>query len=65
MGTAKLAELEAYVLAVRGLLETGSAEWRGHALTLPWAGPRRIPIIMGAHALPLARGSRAGSPTAS
>ena len=22
----------------------------GHALTLPWAGPRRIPIIMGAHA---------------
>ena len=50
MSTAKLAELEAYVLAVRGLLETGSAEWQGHALTLPWAGPRRIPIIMGAHA---------------
>jgi len=48
--TAKLAELEAYVLAVRGLLETGAAEWNGHGLTLPWAGPRRIPIVMGAHA---------------
>ncbi len=50
MSTAKLAELEAYVVAVRGLLETGGAEWQGHALTLPWAGRRRIPIIMGAHA---------------
>jgi 5,10-methylenetetrahydromethanopterin reductase len=50
MATAKLAELEAYVLAVRGLLETGAADWHGHALTLPWAGPRRIPIVMGAHA---------------
>jgi 5,10-methylenetetrahydromethanopterin reductase len=50
MGTAKLAELEAYVLAVRGLLERGAADWHGHALTLPWAGPRRIPIVMGAHA---------------
>jgi 5,10-methylenetetrahydromethanopterin reductase len=50
MQTAKLAELEAYVLAVRGLLETGRAEWHGHALTLPWPGPRRIPIVMGAHA---------------
>ncbi len=50
MKTAKLAELEAYVLAVRGLLETGSASWRGHALTMPWAGPRRIPIVMAAHA---------------
>ena len=64
MGTAKLAELEAYVLAVRGLLETGSAVWHGHALTLPWAGPRRIPIIMGAHASRYS-GLRAGSPTAS
>jgi len=50
MQTAKLAELEAYVLAVRGLLEHGSADWRGHALTLPWAGPRGIPIVLGAHA---------------
>ena len=48
--TAKLAELEAYVLAVRGLLETGAADWNGHPLTLPWAGPRRIPIVLGAHA---------------
>jgi 5,10-methylenetetrahydromethanopterin reductase len=48
--TARLAELEAYVLAVRALLERGAADWRGHALTLPWAGPRRIPIVMGAHA---------------
>src|SRR5919106_269422 len=31
-------------------LERGRAEWRGRPLTLPWAGPRRIPIIMGAHA---------------
>jgi 5,10-methylenetetrahydromethanopterin reductase len=35
---------------VRALLEAGSTDWRGHALTLPWAGPRRIPIVMGAHA---------------
>jgi 5,10-methylenetetrahydromethanopterin reductase len=50
MQTARLAELEAYVLAVRGLLERGSADWHGQALTLPWAGPRRIPIIISAHA---------------
>lgn len=50
MGTAKLADLEAYVLAVRGLLERNAADWRGSALTLPWAGPRRIPIVMSAHA---------------
>ena len=50
MGTARLAELEAYVLTVRALLERGAADWKGHALTLPWAGPRRIPIVMGAHA---------------
>jgi 5,10-methylenetetrahydromethanopterin reductase len=50
MATAKLAELEAYVLTLRGLLETGSAVWRGHALTMPWARPRRVPIIMAAHA---------------
>jgi 5,10-methylenetetrahydromethanopterin reductase len=48
--TAKLADLEAYVLTVRGLLETGAADWHGHPLTLPWPGRRRIPIIMGAHA---------------
>ena len=48
--TARLADLEAYVLAVRGLLERGAADWRGHALTMPWAGPRRVPIVMAAHA---------------
>ena len=53
LSTARLAELEAYVLAVRGLLERGSADWHGTPLTLPWAGPRRIPIIMSA---PTARG---------
>lgn len=50
MGTARLADLEEYVVAVRGLLETGSAKWRGRRLALPWAGPRRIPIVMSAHA---------------
>jgi 5,10-methylenetetrahydromethanopterin reductase len=48
--TAKLADLEAYVLAVRALLERGAADWNGHGLTMQWAGPRRIPIIMAAHA---------------
>jgi 5,10-methylenetetrahydromethanopterin reductase len=38
--TAKLAELEAYVVAVRRLLEDG----------LQWAGPRKVPIIVAAHA---------------
>jgi 5,10-methylenetetrahydromethanopterin reductase len=50
MPTARLAELESYVLALRSLLVTGSAVWRGHALTMSWAGPRRVPIIMAAHA---------------
>ena len=48
--TAKLAELEAYVLAVRGLLEDGDAVWRGRALSMPWAGRRRVPIVVAAHA---------------
>jgi 5,10-methylenetetrahydromethanopterin reductase len=50
LGTAKLAELEAYVLAVRSLLETGAARWQGRDLALQWAGPRRIPIVVSAHA---------------
>src|SRR5262249_14579339 len=50
LATAKLAELEGYVLALRGLLREGTAVWGGHTLTLPWAGPRRIPIVMSAHA---------------
>jgi 5,10-methylenetetrahydromethanopterin reductase len=50
MPTARLAELESHVLSLRSLLVTGSAVWRGHALTMSWAGPRRVPIIMAAHA---------------
>jgi len=50
LGTAKLAELEAYVLAVRSLLRTGAADWNGHALSMQWAGPREVPIVMAAHA---------------
>lgn len=50
LGTAKLAELEDYVHAVRALLETGSARWQGRELALQWAGPRRVPIVMAAHA---------------
>ena len=48
--TAKLVDLEAYVLAVRALLERGAADWNGRSLTMQWAGPRRIPIVMAAHA---------------
>ena len=43
LATAKLAELESYVLAVRRLLEGGDAG-------LPWSGPRRVPIVIAAHA---------------
>jgi 5,10-methylenetetrahydromethanopterin reductase len=50
LGTARLAELEAYVLAVRDLLQSGSARWDGRALSLGWAGRRRVPIVMAAHA---------------
>jgi 5,10-methylenetetrahydromethanopterin reductase len=50
LGTAKLAELEAYVLAVRSLLRTGAADWNGHSLSMQWAGPRDVPIVMAAHA---------------
>jgi 5,10-methylenetetrahydromethanopterin reductase len=50
LGTAKLAELEEYVLAVRSLLETGRARWQGRDLAMDWAGPRRVPIVIAAHA---------------
>jgi 5,10-methylenetetrahydromethanopterin reductase len=46
---ATLAQLEEYVLAVRGLLRDGRASYRGADLTLPWAGPREIPLIMAGH----------------
>lgn len=45
----KLADLEEFVLAVRGLLTTGKAEWRGQSLALDWPGERRIPIFVSAH----------------
>lgn len=50
METGKLDELEAYVLAIRSLLETGRARWHDREVSMPWAGPRRIPIILAAHA---------------
>jgi len=50
LGTARLAQLEEYVLAVRSLLESGRAHWQGSELAVQWAGPRRIPIVMAAHA---------------
>ena len=49
MKTAKLAELEEYVLAVRSLLTDGEAEYRGETVRLPWAARRRIPIVVSAH----------------
>src|SRR5437773_358098 len=50
METARLADLEAYIETVRRLLDRGHSVWRGKPLSLPWAGPRKIPIIMAAHA---------------
>lgn len=47
--TARLADLEHYVLALRGLLTTGEAEYRGAGLRTTWTGDRRIPIIMAGH----------------
>jgi 5,10-methylenetetrahydromethanopterin reductase len=46
--TATLAQLQAYVHALRGLLEEGRAEWEGRECRLEWA-KRRIPIILSAH----------------
>ena len=46
--TASLARLEDYVLAVRRLLEDGTAEWDGETVRLEWA-KRSIPIILSAH----------------
>jgi 5,10-methylenetetrahydromethanopterin reductase len=48
LGSAKLAELEDYVLAVRALLEDGRALYRTREGRLDWA-LRRIPIIVSAH----------------
>jgi 5,10-methylenetetrahydromethanopterin reductase len=49
---APLARLEAYVLALRQLLESGEADYNSEAVKLRWANagkPRRIPIIVAAH----------------
>jgi 5,10-methylenetetrahydromethanopterin reductase len=46
---APLARLEAYVLALRDLLNTGEAQYNGESVKLRWAGQRRIPIIVAAH----------------
>jgi 5,10-methylenetetrahydromethanopterin reductase len=49
---ASLAQLRRYVLALRALLATGTADWEGQTIRLAW-GPsrpqRRIPILLGAH----------------
>jgi 5,10-methylenetetrahydromethanopterin reductase len=50
MKTATLGRLEAYVACVRSLLETGRARWRDGEVSMRWAGRRRVPIIVGAHA---------------
>ena len=46
---ARLAELRAYVVAVRSLLEDGRAEYQGETSLLSWAAPRQIPIYVAAH----------------
>lgn len=49
-GTAsRLDYLAEYVIAVRSLLRDGVAQWRGSRLTLPWAGPRDVRILVAAH----------------
>jgi len=50
LDTGTLVELESYVLAVRSLLESGRARWHDREVSMRWAGPRRIPIILAAHA---------------
>jgi 5,10-methylenetetrahydromethanopterin reductase len=49
LGTATLADFEHYVHALRALLQTGEAEYRGARITMPWAAPRDLPIIVAAH----------------
>ncbi|EPD69477.1 LLM class flavin-dependent oxidoreductase [Streptomyces sp. HGB0020] len=45
----KLADLEEFVVAVRGLLTTGRAEWRGQSLAIDWPGERDVKIFVSAH----------------
>ena len=44
---ATLAEMEEYILAVRGLLERGEASYRGRRLLMRWKAPR-VPIYIAA-----------------
>src|SRR5512141_3256930 len=41
---AKVQHLEEYCLALRSLLETGTASYQGSQVRLEWDAPRRIPI---------------------
>lgn len=45
----KLTDLEEFVVAVRGLLTRGKAEWRGQSLALDWPGERDVKIFVSAH----------------
>jgi 5,10-methylenetetrahydromethanopterin reductase len=49
MRTASLADLEHYVLALRGLLQAGEAEYRGARLRTGWTAGGPIPLIIAAH----------------
>ncbi len=47
LGPAKVAEVREYILALRGLLEEGEAEWRGRRCILTWFR-RRVPLYLAA-----------------
>ncbi len=46
---ARVHQLEEYCLALRSLLETGTASYQGSRIRLEWASPRHIPILIAAH----------------
>jgi 5,10-methylenetetrahydromethanopterin reductase len=46
---ATLRRLAEYVTALRSLLREGSAVWEGSRVSLPWAGPRDVRILVAAH----------------
>lgn len=47
--TATLDDTRDYIVAVRGLLRDGSADYRGGASRLGWPSDVKVPIIMSAH----------------
>lgn len=47
--TATLADFEHYVGALRDLMQTGAADYQGARITMPWAAPRHVPIVVAAH----------------